>query len=74
MGTMQPERLVRIQGLTARPELNGRIGQLVRLANGEDGAPRWAVQLRGDDGHALVADQPILLKDCLLYTSDAADE
>ena len=63
MGTMQPERLVRLQGLTARPDLNGRIGHLERLANGEDGAPRWAVQLRGDDGHALVADQPILLKE-----------
>ena len=62
MGTMQPERLVRLQGLTARPELNGRIGQLVRLANGEDGAPRWAVQLRGDDGRALVDEEPKLLK------------
>ena len=62
MGTMQPERLVRLQGLTARPELNGRIGHLVRLANGEDGAPRWAVQLRGDDGRALVDEEPKLLK------------
>ena len=67
MGTMQPERLVRLQGLTARPDLNGRIGQLVRLENGEDGAPRAFCQLEHEsDGSAVAtttSEQPEMCMD-----------